>query len=1705
MSNVTLPYATSYQELSRCQRATEYDSLAGWDRLSYNEDTGVRVFVLRTPTVLEYVVAVSPEAELVLLSTVAYRTVRLHPSLPFVRVHADMYQRFAELIPLLAPLAVAPVPEVRVSGFGVAGSLATLFAIHLRQIYLDTRVTKVFSFGAAMFGYPEVAELVDRQDLLLYPFFLPADPRAYLPGPPFAHATTPYPVNARGIYDPDLPLIPDPFYDTSISNYVDVFVLSRTQGDTGGMASLDGRFQSIYVNVDSLVVPGTGVGVNVLDPEYDLDIDGETHLRGPLIQNHEMIVDPYHNLTNIAHMAVRTVSVADNLQIQNGNLLVGSAAQAGNANARLDVLAGDLCLRNGTFRVGSNVIVDAGRRLSNIATLMAGPYAGRFLVSANGYVGVRANINPRDTLDVFGVVRVQDGLRVRERLIVDAGANMSVQQLLVTQGELRVLANTGDTALCVLPETGFVGVGTSEPTVPFHLVGDCRMEGGLVVEGNVQVNGALQFLSTEVQQSQLLRITSQSQGPAAVINQLGDEPILELQDDGVTVFHVADGGYIGFGTAAPTERLDIHDGGIALQGILVLSPDRVVSNVNALHLVDDAAGVLPRPGGGCTLTVSPAQIAALDIEGATGRVTVHPPLSVEDTLTVDGELLLGAPVHMASVLLVDQERHMHNVASLRIGSHIVLDGQRTLSNLTGLHLETSAPLLQGPTLRLTGDGTLANCAGVHLTNAAQLRHGDVVLLDAGKNLTNLSTLALSGGAFVVSPSEALLPPTTIAGNVTIVSGGTLHLGGMTLSQQGAMNLASLSVRDTLVMDPQRQLSNIATASVQRLVVGAPASLVLDEARALSNISAARLNDAGTLSVGARLVLDSQRVLQNVAGLAVQGPIACTDAVSVGGDVVVDALRNVSNVRSLRLDGSLSIHGTLVASAERGLSNLSSLALLTGAPMVVGSETVLDAARQLRVARVATTAVGPKKLDCGNDLTTQRHVVLHQDPAQDNEHQFYGVGAMAGTLRYQVPALTAAHRFYAASGPTTSLEVGSIAGNGVVTALSHVNTLTGGYQVNAVTVIDADRSLHNVASVNCQAITLRAGGQYGPGSVYSDAAYGMLFRSRIGNPTVADFAFANFNDTKVLTLQSNNAVLAGSLSVGANLHVPGVLTVGAGGLTVDQGNQATTTALQIRESTHVTSRRAAVALGAHWSLLQDSAGSGTRNFAVTQNVANTATLRLGIQPDGRVQIPMGIEVGGALLIDSGRNLQNVNSLAIGGRLETPSRLAAGDGLEIAGKLVCSPQHVVSNLTAMHVGGVARPVTENVTFPSAPLTAATSELFGTPLAGTHIVSASSTSASGNPPFQAFDQSSTTYFESGAFYNASSGQYVGTNTTTHRGNGAVYPGEWLQLALPVPTVVTAFSLLPRQTAPWHLRRAPRAFQLFGSDDGGATWELLAAQTNVLSWTTNGVPLTFSATAGGKAFSFYRLVVQSVGTDGESTSKDYVNLAEMTLSGTPLGRLYAGNDGSVGINTIAPRAALHVEGPALLAGDTTAATLRVGIGAPMVFDRHRNISNVAAVSCAGPVSVGPAMVIDAARNLQNISTLQVLGTASVQGAVFAGPGSASVASATNLQGGAYLRQASWDTASSTHTILFGQYCPGHHVSGFLHVHVSNKNPASPKIGNLLLSFIKAGSASVDVSVVHSHKNAGLSILNAVASGNDVLVYTDIDCSIVWTVQGGF
>jgi hypothetical protein len=136
-----------------------------------------------------------------------------------------------------------------------------------------------------------------------------------------------------------------------------------------------------------------------------------------------------------------------------------------------------------------------------------------------------------------------------------------------------------------------------------------------------------------------------------------------------------------------------------------------------------------------------------------------------------------------------------------------------------------------------------------------------------------------------------------------------------------------------------------------------------------------------------------------------------------------------------------------------------------------------------------------------------------------------------------------------------------------------------------------------------------------------------------------------------------------------------------------------------------------------------------------------------------------------------------------------------------------------------------------------------------------------------------------------------------------GTSYQGEWLQVQLASPIVLSSYQLSPSTVTPGS--QSPARFWILGSRDG-TNWSLVDSRTGVSSYTASAYT-SFSVTSG-QAFTYFRIVANQL--NGYNAGAPVFVLTEFILNGTIEG-LNISSDGKVGIGVVNPTRSLEVAGP--------------------------------------------------------------------------------------------------------------------------------------------------------------------------------------------------
>jgi hypothetical protein len=272
-----------------------------------------------------------------------------------------------------------------------------------------------------------------------------------------------------------------------------------------------------------------------------------------------------------------------------GNLIIGNGYSTSSAPANGMIVEGVVGI--GTDTPNPAFAVD----------ISGDSYIDGSQIIGSSYSGATA---PSDGLLVQGTVGI--GLsNPRSSYFLDVGGNSGVRGSQIIGSDSSYLnATAPNDGLLV---QGTVGIGTETPdsTKILHVVGDVR------IQGNLSTDGSFNIIETDVTTTEILNVVNDGTGPALIVNQTGLQPVMDVQDDGVSCLYIEDGGNVGLGLTNPNHVLDIS-GNLGVRGSQILG-----SNASYITATAPDDGLLVEGTVGIGL-VDPSLNFALDVSGNIG-------------------------------------------------------------------------------------------------------------------------------------------------------------------------------------------------------------------------------------------------------------------------------------------------------------------------------------------------------------------------------------------------------------------------------------------------------------------------------------------------------------------------------------------------------------------------------------------------------------------------------------------------------------------------------------------------------------------------------------------------------------------------------------------------------------------------------------------------------------------------------------------------------------------------------------------------------------------------------------------------------------------------------------------------------------------------------------------------------------------------------
>ena len=324
------------------------------------------------------------------------------------------------------------------------------------------------------------------------------------------------------------------YVNTSTSDLESIDVAIRVTGDKVSVF-YEGEYRGSFTDSGIAQAGKGGFGFGAMIPSLSTGYDIHANWK---ISEFEIIEypasvldgsDSVHYIEN-GRVGIGTTSPTTKLHVEGTSKFVGQ----GTWPMKMENNKG-----SGQAEMGLWTVTDAyaaTKNLSLVATPINNQPVWYFQGSGDGWQNI--------TLQRYGG---KVGIRTLE-----PSANLTVQGHGTTTGKTFLAQDSNASALFTILDSGNVGIGTTNPSQKLHVSGNARIEGDLIV------NGSYTQIDTDVNTTEQWNVTNDGTGPAVTINQTGAQDIMDVQDDGTSVFYIEDGGNVGIGTTTPSYKLDVH-------------------------------------------------------------------------------------------------------------------------------------------------------------------------------------------------------------------------------------------------------------------------------------------------------------------------------------------------------------------------------------------------------------------------------------------------------------------------------------------------------------------------------------------------------------------------------------------------------------------------------------------------------------------------------------------------------------------------------------------------------------------------------------------------------------------------------------------------------------------------------------------------------------------------------------------------------------------------------------------------------------------------------------------------------------------------------------------------------------------------------------------------------------------------------------------
>jgi hypothetical protein len=604
-----------------------------------------------------------------------------------------------------------------------------------------------------------------------------------------------------------------------------------------------------------------GVGKNIANEAFDVS--------GSLIANEYRIKNQNYPIidasSNIA--ASGNTDISGNLTLNNNKFVVN--ASSGNLSVA------------GTLDISKNININNGKTIIDSSGNIKSQ--GNFDLSSN------ININNYVLADASGSVIMNNTL--------DISNNATLRSSLDIKGNIKSSTFTTNSSLNKVS----IRNTSVDPSYNFHVSGSTRLEGNLDVDGNIII------VDTVQQTSEQFIINNDGNTVALSVKQIGAQPIVDLRDDGKSVFYLADNGLLGLGTTTPSCTVDVS-GSCFVQQTLDVS-----GNLNI--------------GGNTYLSEN---IQFNDILDVSQNVNINNKFFVDPSGNVDicGNMLIygylisngnnansGGFQQDGNAIINGELRVLYNIdisQNLRVLDTFIVDASGNIKSKGQFDLSNN--LRNGSNYSINTVGNVYSAGNIDISKNFNINNGVFSADVSGNIIVNgfidiSKNLYVNGNKFTIDQSGNITAMGTIdiSQNLTIntdkfivdANGNIKSVGNLDISNNFIINNGAFKIDNNGNISSQNNFDISGNMSIngQKLIVS----------------NTGNITSTGKLDISNNFSINTDKFAVDSSGNTIaKGNVDISNNLSIGNNTFnVDASGNIKSTGSLDISKNLKIGNTLL--------------------------------------------------------------------------------------------------------------------------------------------------------------------------------------------------------------------------------------------------------------------------------------------------------------------------------------------------------------------------------------------------------------------------------------------------------------------------------------------------------------------------------------------------------------------------------------------------------------------------------------------------------------------------------------------------------------------------------------------------------------------------------------------------------------------------